>query len=176
MRLFYPTPATFPERKRKLRQCPEKLRTIGKSLSLSFFCTPPLITLLCACAHKNTQQLFSHTQTRTRTGAHTEPSFCCLGWVLCFGLSNKHCHAYTVNSAARALYPVRTHARSRTRPPRTRKTTVTPGLSRFPREHLPSCTSRCVRVRRNAPTIPHADTRTHTYTHLINDVLSVFPL
>lgn len=40
MRLFYRTVASFPERKRKPRQCPEKLRTIGKYKSsfLFFLC------------------------------------------------------------------------------------------------------------------------------------------
>lgn len=54
MRLFYPTPATFPERKRKRRQCPEKLTTIGKYL---FFSPPPPTfnhNSLCMCAHKYT--------------------------------------------------------------------------------------------------------------------------
>lgn len=112
MRLFYPTPATFPERKRKLRQCPEKLRTIGKYLSflIRFPLQSQFFVHVRAQTHSRGELLVFLTRKHAHTHAHpahAEPSFCCLGWVFCFGLSNKHCHAYTVKSAARALSPVR---------------------------------------------------------------------
>lgn len=106
MRPFYPTPTTFPERKRKLRQCPEKLPTIGKISLFSPFSSPFNHSSLCMCVHKYTvgeSCLFSLSRGRphARTNAHTLSAV----WAgfLCFGLSNKHCHAYTVNPVARAL-------------------------------------------------------------------------
>lgn len=90
MRLFYRTVATFPERKRKPRQCPEKLRTIGKYTSCFF-----LFFYVCICS-----SMCKHTHILNLLFSCTQPSFCCLGRAFCFGLVNKHCHAYTVNPAA----------------------------------------------------------------------------
>lgn len=165
MRLFYPTPTTFPERKRKLRQCPEKLRTIGKCLFFSFP-TPSNHSSLCACVRKTQQGSAACFRSRTpaRKRAHT---FCCLGLGFCFGLSNKHCHAYTVKSAARALDTVLTHPRSRTHPSRTRTTSSLVGTRLVNVFHAGTCAVRACLTERNS----HPHVRTQACTRILTPLL-----
>lgn len=72
----------------------------------------------------------------------TLPSFCCLGWALfCFGPSNKHCHAYTVNSAAPTYSLFHTHLKpspclEETHPTRTQPFVFASCLTPLSRCHL----------------------------------------
>lgn len=89
MPLFYPTPTTFLERKRKSLQCPEKLKTIGKYFRKKKKKNRAFIFLTCRFPAARLHRVFFFSRS--------------WAWLWCFGLSNKQCHAYTVNSAASAL-------------------------------------------------------------------------
>lgn len=113
MRPFYPTAATFHERKRKLLQFPEKLKTIGKYHSC---CLSSLFVCVCVCVRgsprSRTLARWRRTSSFSVDRLQISRHLCLLpelGWALCFGLSHKQCHAYTVKSAASALSLFHSH-------------------------------------------------------------------
>ena len=84
MRLFYHTAATCPERKRKPRQFPEKLRTIGKYTSMLFL-------------YAWVQPMGTHSHAFSGGQPISWHFPCCLGWAgLCVLVS-------PINSATRTL-------------------------------------------------------------------------
>lgn len=156
MRPFYPTPATFPERKRKLRQCPEKLRTIGKYLSFLIRFPPSNHSSLCMCVHKHTvgeSCLFSsHANMHTRMHTPRTQSHLSAVWVgFSVLVSPINTATRTLSSPPLALSPrfgshTRTVTHTPSPHPQNPPVTPDPGRSRFPCEHLPACVSGRVRA------------------------------
>lgn len=160
MRLFYPTPTTFPERKRKLRQCPEKLPTIGKISLFFLFSSPFNHSSLCMCMHKYTVGescllSLSHGRPHARTNAHTL-SAVWAGFSVLVSPINTATRTLSTPSLANSLSlslslrysHTQTHAQSRTHPCHTHAQPLrTPACHVFQAGTCaPSpCASRCVR-------------------------------